>query len=138
MPNTPVQAAGEAMPKTTWNASMDFNRHSLKRLSIKELATFGDAITHAREAVNGVNNQPRCTDKVDQQLDRLQDFLNETLEMVNQIAREFVPKDRSEASERAYIIIRQETFFADDFAALEAAFNALEADMAPFVKGDPA
>jgi hypothetical protein len=133
MPNTPVQAAGEAMPKTTWNASIDFNRHSLKRLSIKDLATFADAITHAREAANGVFNQPRCTDKVRIQLERVNDFFNEVIEILGQIARDYVPDTREQASERAYLLMRQETFYTDDFAALAVTFSQLKADMAPFL-----
>jgi hypothetical protein len=133
MPNTPVQAAGEAMPKTTWNASIDFNRHSLKRLSIKDLATFTDAMTLCHEAAKGIYNQPRCTDKVRDQLEQFNDFLDNVIEMAGQIARDYVPETREQASERAYLLMRQETFYTDDFTALADTFTQLKADMEPFL-----
>lgn len=110
-------------------------RHNLERMSMYELNTFMAAVTAARDAINGVENQPRCTGKAMNEVDNLQNSFNLMISMVDGVAKAAKPQTKEEAVIRAVLIMHNETQFHDEFECIEECFLALKADMAPFLEG---
>lgn len=107
-------------------------RHNLEIMPMKELHVFMAAIAGARDAVNGVENQPRCIGKAYEEVNELQNQLNDVIEMVVDVARAAKPTSKDEAVIRAVLIMHHETEFHDGFETIEDCFLGLKADMAQF------
>ncbi|KNY35577.1 hypothetical protein [Agrobacterium sp. SUL3] len=110
-------------------------RHNLELMSMYELNTFMAAVTAARDAINGIENQPRCTGKAMDEVDELQSGFNSIISMVDGVAKAAKPGTKEEAVIRAVLIMHNETQFHDEFESVEDCFLALKADMAPFLEG---
>ncbi|NSL21766.1 hypothetical protein [Agrobacterium tumefaciens] len=113
-------------------------RHNLDLMSMYELNTFMAAVTAARDALTGVENQPRCTGKAMHEVDDLVDGFNRIISMVDGVAKGAKPQTKQEAVIRAVLIMHNETQFHDEFESIEDCFLALKADMAPFREGGAA
>lgn len=136
MPNT-IPAAGEAMPTSyrTPQVLIDFNRRTLEQLSMHDLNIMYDGITAARDAVNGVECQPRCKGAAHSAMAAIQDCLMDAIEMVEAVAQSAKPTDKTEADIRAYLIMKHASNYHDDFSCLEETFVTLSAEMVPFREG---
>lgn len=113
-------------------------RHNLELMSMYELNTVMAAVTAARDALNGVENQPRCSGKARVEVDELQNGFNGIITMIDGVAKAAKPKTKEEAVIRAVLIMHNETQFHDEFECIEECFLALKADMAPFREGGAA
>lgn len=114
--------------------ALRLGRPALLRLSMAELAVVMDAVTAARDAINGVNNQPRCVDGADDVLDKMQDGLNEWLSLILDLAEDSKPLTAGEAKQRAYIILHHATWAKEDLDFFEEVFQRVKTETAQFVK----
>ncbi|MFI7996090.1 hypothetical protein ACFMKC_20035, partial [Acinetobacter baumannii] len=78
-------------------------------MSMYELNTVMAGVTAARDAINGVENQPRCTGRAMEELDELQSGFNYIISMIDGVAKAAKPQTKDEAVIRAVLIMHNET-----------------------------
>lgn len=126
MPNTTVQAAGEAMPTHILIPA------NLRRLNMKDLDTVHNIFSTIRDVAMGLVNQPRCQNDgnlspAGDEVDDLLNHLSECVSLVVNVARDAAPEEPNEVEERAWLILAAGancTEHLGDFSALAASLAA--------------
>ncbi len=111
-----------------YSVNFYFPESNLSRLTMRELSVVMDAVTAARNAVNGVQNQPRCTGGALDEVEALQDSFNDCLELILQVAEAAKPTTLDEANVRAFIILHHETTYPDCLSEVMGKAHLLHAE----------
>ena len=142
MPNTPVQATGEAMaaissvimgtkqPETIHRLAIE----DLRKLSMKELRSLFDLLNNVDETVCAFLNEPRFAtgnqyNAAGEIGISLLDHLNLSIAMVEQVAMDAEPTTQEEREHRAWLLIQRAAHYSESLhefitAAIEVSLSA--------------
>lgn len=136
MPNTPIQAASEAMPEISkvilgTNKPESIHRltvDELRKLSMEELRALLHVISAIDEIVCAFLNQGRFSNgnnynEAGELADSLLDHFSWCIAMIEQVAKQARPSTSAEAKQRAWLLIQRAAHYSDvlpDFVAAAA------------------
>ncbi|GEM_PF-2532635 len=121
------------------SANLYFGTHHFTGHSMYEMSACYEACRTVHNVIAGLVSQPRYRNEetgrfneAGETLNSLMDFIDGIVSLVADTARSVTPVWQDDAERRAWLLLRQEAFFAENIADFSALANQLASDMEAF------